>query len=181
MPADPLKPAQVRWARRWMTIVLIGLLVFLIGIQPDLIGMNRSQAVGFVQIGVWLVGLAILLTAAYSTVRVIRNGKSNSLRADIGVRLIATGFVIAGVASLADFISVGAHRMPLVIFGPVQVMGLILGVFICIVGLVLYWPRRAKGKSPSEGDVDQKDREPKGSDEDMSNPNLEENAHPRIT
>jgi uncharacterized membrane protein len=164
-----------------MTIVLIGLLVFLIGIQPDLIGMNRSQAVGFVQIGVWLVGLAILLTAAYSTVRVIRNGKSNSLRADIGVRLIATGFVIAGVASLADFISVGAHRMPLVIFGPVQVMGLILGVFLCIVGLVLYWPRRAKGKSPPEGDVDQKDREPKGSDEDMSSPNLEDNAHPRIT
>ena len=172
MPADPLKPTQVRWARRWMTIVLIGLLVFLIGIQPDLIGMNRSQAVGFVQIGVWLVGLAILLTAAYSTVRVIRNGKSNSLRADIGVRLIATGFVIAGVASLADFISVGAHRMPLVIFGPVQVMGLILGVFLCIVGLVLYWPRRAKGKSPSESDVDKKDREQEGSDEDTPSPNL---------
>ena len=172
MPADPLKPAQVRWARRWMTIVLIGLLIFLIGIQPDLIGMNRSQAVGFVQIGVWLVGLGILLSAAYSTVRVIRNAKPNSLRADIGVRLIATGFVVTGVASLADFISVGAHRMPLVIFGPVQVTGLILGVFLCIVGLVLYWPRRAKDQSPSEGDVDQLDRELEGSKEDHPNSNL---------
>ena len=86
--------------------------------------------------------------------------------------MIATGFVITGVASLADFISVGAHRMPLVIFGPVQVTGLILGVFLCIVGLVLYWPRRAKDQSPSEGDVDQLDRELEGSKEDHPNSNL---------
>lgn len=162
MPSTPLSPSQVRWARRWMTIVLIGLLIFLIGIQPDLIGMNRSAAVGFVQIGVWLVGLAILLVAAYSTVRVIRNGKPNSLRADIGVRLIATGYVVAAVASLADFIGVGAHRMPVVIFGPVQVIGLLLGVVLCILGLVLYWPRR-----PKDGVVEKDDASPGEEDEEL--------------
>ncbi len=161
-----------------MTIVLIGLLIFLIGVQPDLIGMNRSHAVGFVQIGVWLVGLAILLAAAYSTVRVIRNGKQNSLRADIGVRLIATGFVIAGVASLADFIGVGAHRMPFVIFGPVQVTGLLLGVLLCTVGLVLYWPRQAKGEFPPD-DVKQMGQALDESAGDISGPDPQEHAHTR--
>jgi len=125
-------------------MVLISLLIFLIGIQPDLIGMNRSQTVGFVQIGVWLVGLAFLLLGAYATVRVVRNGKPTSLLADIGIRLIATGYVVAAVASLADFIGVGAQRMPLVSFGPIQVIGLVTGAILSMLGVILYWPRRTK-------------------------------------
>jgi hypothetical protein len=140
----PLTPKQVRRARRWMTVVFVSLLVFLIGIQPDLIGMNRSQTVGFVQIGVWLVGLAFLLLGAYATVRVVRNGKPTSLLADIGIRLIATGYVVAAVASLADFIGVGAQRMPLVSFGPIQVIGLVTGAILSTLGVILYWPRRTK-------------------------------------
>ncbi len=131
---------QTRLARLWMTVMLIGLLIFMVGIQPDLIGMNRSITVGFVQIGVWLTGLAILLVAAYSTVRVIRNGKPNSLRADIGVRLIATGYVVAAVGSLADFIGVGAHRMPVIHFGYIQMIGLVAGVLLSMLGVILYMP-----------------------------------------
>ena len=140
----PLTHKQVRRARRWMTIVLIGLLFFLVGIQPDLIGMNRSQTVGFVQIGVWLFGLALILLAASATVRVVRNGKPTSLLADIGLRLIATGYVVAATASLADFIGVGAQRMPFIFFGPVQMIGLVSGVVLSLLGVILYWPRQAK-------------------------------------
>ena len=144
MPA--LTRLQARLARLWMTVVLIGLLIFVIGIQPDLIGMNRSVTVGFVQIGVWLTGLAILLLAAYSTVRVVRNGKPNSLRADVGIRLIATGYVVAAVGSLADFIGVGAHRMPEIYFGHIQVIGLVTGVLLSTLGVILYMPRTKKVK-----------------------------------
>ncbi len=138
----PLTERQVRRARRWMTIVLLGLFIFVIGVQPDILGLNRSLTVGFVQIGVWLTGLAILLLAAYATVRVVRNGKENSLRADIGTRLLATGYVVAAVASLADFIGVGAQQMPFITFGPVQVIGLVIGVILSLLGVILYWPRR---------------------------------------
>jgi hypothetical protein len=127
-----------------MTLVLIGLIIFAIGVQPDLIGMNRSPIVGFVQVGVWLAGLALILVSASATVKVVRNGRPTSLRADIGTRLIATGYVIAAVASLADFISIGAHRMPEPWFGQVQVFGLVFGVIASLLGLVLYWPRRAE-------------------------------------
>jgi hypothetical protein len=143
----PLTRKQVRRARRWMTMVLFGLLIFLVGVRPNLIGMDRSPVVGFVQIGVWLTGLAILLLGAYATVHVVRNGIETSLRADVGIRLIATGYVIAGVASLADFIGVGAQRMPNIAFGPVQVIGLVIGVLVSLFGLILYWPPRKERES----------------------------------
>ena len=151
MPTRKLTPPQVRRARRWMTLVLIGLIIFAIGIQPDLIGMNRSPIVGFVQVGVWLVGLGLLLISAAASVRVIRNGRPNSLRADIGTRLIATGYVVAAVASLADFISIGAHRMPAPYFGVVQVIGLGAGAVLALLGLVLYWPRRSPPSDDQPG------------------------------
>ena len=151
MPSSPLKPYQVRWARYWMTLVFIGFMIFVIGIEPDLIGMNRSATVGFVQVEVWLVGLAILLVSAYASVRVIRNSRPMSLRADIGVRLIATGYVVAAAASLADFIGLGAQELPYVTFGPIQVIGLATGVTICLIGLLLYWPREPKEKTTTKG------------------------------
>jgi uncharacterized membrane protein len=133
-----------------MTIVLLGLFIFVIGVQPDILGLNRSLTVGFVQIGVWLTGLAILLLASYATVRVVRNGKPTSLRADIGTRLLATGYVVAAVASLADFIGVGAQQMPYITFGPVQVIGLVTGVILSLLGVIFYWPRRKTTRDSNE-------------------------------
>ncbi|MFP3852718.1 MAG: hypothetical protein ACLFWD_00340 [Anaerolineales bacterium] len=159
MPSTPLKQRQIRWARRWMTLALIGLLLFLIGLEPDFIGMDRSPVVGFVQIGVWLVGLALLLLGATLAVRVIRNGQATSLRADIGLRLIATGYVVAASASLADFISIGAHSMPFIHFGPVQTLGLVVGIITSLLGVVLYWPfgkflRRAEDDGLQSGEAE---------------------------
>ncbi len=148
MPYHNLTPRQVRWAHRWMTLVIIGLLIFILGVEPDLIGMDRSPVVGFVQIGVWLSGLALLMVSAYAAVRVIRNSRPTSLRADIGVRLIGTGYVVAAAASLADFIGIGAQHMPAVSFGPLQVVGLIVGVLLSLVGLILYFPRLVR--TPNE-------------------------------
>ena len=124
-----------------MTLVLLGLLIFLVGISPDLIGMDRSPVVGFVQVGVWLTGLAMLLLAAYLTLRVLRNGRPETLLAEVGVRLIATGYVVSAAASLADFIGIGSHTLPGLVFGHLQVLGLVIGVLVSLLGVVLAWPR----------------------------------------
>jgi uncharacterized membrane protein len=127
-----------------MTLALVGLLIFLIGINPDLIGMNRSLAVGFVQVGVWLTGLAIALIAAYGALRVVRNGRRTSLLNDVGLRLAATGYVIAAAASLADFIGIGSHTIRALVFGKIQMTGLIVGILLIVVGLVLSYPRASR-------------------------------------
>jgi len=123
-----------------MTLALVGLLIFLIGINPDLLGMNRSPAVGFVQVGVWLTGLGILLVGAYGALRVVRNGRQTTLLNDVGLRLAATGYVVAAAASLADFIGIGSHTIRALVFGKIQVAGLMIGVLFIVIGLVLYWP-----------------------------------------
>jgi hypothetical protein len=150
MPTGTLTKRQIRWARRWMTLVIIGLLVFVVGISPDLIGMNRSRVIGFIQMGVWLTGLGMLLLGAFLAVRVVRNGRPMSLRAEIGTRLIATGFVVSATASLADFLAIGSHRLPWIYFGPLQVGGLVAGVVTSLVGVLLYWPRKPKPAADPE-------------------------------
>jgi hypothetical protein len=135
-----------------MALVLVGLAVFVIGVYPDVVGLDRSPVVGFVQIGVWLAGLAVVLLGAYSAVRVVRNSRPSTLQSEIGLRLIATGYVVAATASLADFMGIGSHSLPLLYFGPVQIAGLILGAVLCIIGLLLFWPRRPRKKGPDSLD-----------------------------
>ncbi len=129
-----------------MALILIGLLLFIIGVYPDLIGMDRSPVVGFVQIGVWEFGLGLLFLGAYATLRILHRKRPDSLRAEIGERLIATGYVVATAASLADFIGIGSHEIPDLIFGPLQVIGLIVGILLSVVGVALYWPRKSRGQ-----------------------------------
>ncbi|MFQ5922413.1 MAG: hypothetical protein ACE5M4_06180 [Anaerolineales bacterium] len=150
MTAAPLTKKQSMAARGWMTMVLIGLFIFMIGIYPNLIGMDRSPVVGFVQIGVWLLGLGLLLIGATMTVRVIRNGHPNSLRSEVGLRLIATGYVLAVAASFADFLGIGSHALPGISYGPLQVTGLALGVLVSLFGVILYRPGKGS-KASSEG------------------------------
>ena len=140
MTPKPLTRGQKRWIAVWIAVALAGLAAFVIGINPDLIGMNRSPSVGFVQIGVWLSGLAIMLVGAYGAVRTIRRGRPKSLRADIGLRLLATGYVFAMVASAADFIGIGSHHQPNIDFGRLQILGLLIGVCISLLGVLLYMP-----------------------------------------
>lgn len=150
MPPLPLTKKQIGWARRWMTLVLVGLLVFIIGIDPNLLGLDRSPVVGFVQIGVWLFGLALLLLGATLAVRVVRNHHPNTLRSEIGLRLIATGYVFAVAASFADFLGIGTHALPNISYGPMQVAGLVFGVAVSLIGVVLYWPGLPRPKPPEQ-------------------------------
>jgi len=141
MPTPKLSRFQAFWVRIWMSSVLVGLFLFVIGINPNLINMDRSPVVGFIQVGAWLFGLALMCFSAYATLRIFRNKHPLSLRAEIGERLIATGYVVAAAASLADFIGIGSHEIPDLIFGPIQIIGLVVGIMTALLGIGLYWPR----------------------------------------
>ncbi|NIM95495.1 MAG: hypothetical protein GTO18_17495 [Anaerolineales bacterium] len=159
MPDKKLSRYQSILIRIWMTLLLVGFFLFVIGINPNLIGMDRSPVVGFVQVGVWLFGLALMLISAYAAIRIFRNGRPTSLRAEIGERLIATGYVFAAASSAADFIGIGSHSIPEVIFGPIQVIGLTFGVVTSLIGIILYWPWPRRKKVEDSEEVTTTDQE----------------------
>src|SRR5512146_665594 len=81
-----------RRARVGLVLTLIGFLVFLIGARPSLFTMDRSPIIGFVQIAVFLIGLAIICIGGYVSLTSLWGDQPTSIAADIGLRLVATGY-----------------------------------------------------------------------------------------
>src|SRR5512138_1543728 len=54
-----------RRARNGLMITLAGFLIFLIGARPSMFFFDRSPIIGFVQISVFLIGLAIICIGGY--------------------------------------------------------------------------------------------------------------------
>lgn len=131
--------------RNGLITTLIGFLVFLLGAKPELFNLDRSPVVGFVQIAVFLIGLAIISMGGYISLRSLWNGTQMTIAADIGYRLVATGFVIAVASGMADVFGIGNQPWPQIpYFGPIQALGVISGELIIIIGFALLIPFRRK-------------------------------------
>src|SRR5687768_1843259 len=90
------------WVRFGLLITLFGLLIFVIGAKPEWLNLDRSPVVGFVQICVFMVGLAIICLGGYIGLSALWGREEKSISADIGLRLIATGYVISVFSGMAD-------------------------------------------------------------------------------
>jgi hypothetical protein len=129
-----------------LAFALIGLLIFILGVNPGLFGLDRSPVIGFVQIAVFLFGLGLISLGGYITLNTLWNGKQKSILADIGFRLVSTGFVFAVAAGMADIFGLGNHPFPEVpVFGPWQAAGVIIGEVIIAAGFLMLipWPDRS--------------------------------------
>src|SRR4030067_1038603 len=93
--------------RLGMGITILGLLIYLLGVEPGLFGMDRSPVMGFLQISVLLVGLAIICLGGYITLNSLWNGSQKSILADIGLRLVTTGYLVAVASGMADIFGFG--------------------------------------------------------------------------
>jgi len=148
-----------------LIVTLIGLLVFLLGAEPRIFRLDRSPVTGFVQIAVFLVGLAIICIGGYITLNGLWNDDPKTIAADVGLRLVSTGYVIAFAAGMADVLGFGNHKFPdIPYFGPWQASGVILGQAIIALGFLLLIPPRHRRyttqlKQPEEDQV-QGDRMP---------------------
>jgi len=135
------KPLSRLRVRTGLVITLLGFFVFIVGAKPVWLGWDRSPVVGFVQIAVFLVGLAIICLGGYIGLLALWGGEQRSIAADIGLRLVSTGYVISAFAGMADIFGMGAHPLPGVpYFGPVQATGVVLGEILIAVGFLLLIP-----------------------------------------
>jgi len=111
--------------------------------------MDRSPIVGFVQIAVFLIGLAMICLGGYTTLNTLWNGKDKTIAADIGYRLVSTGYVIAVASGMADVFGFGSQPFPSIpYFGPWQASGVIIGELIIIVGFFLLIPNSRQTPQP---------------------------------
>lgn len=122
-------------------VTLLGLFIFVVGAKPEWFNWDRSPVVGFVQIAVFLVGLAIICLGGYIGLLTLWGKSQKSIAADIGLRLVSTGYVITVFTGMADVFGMGAHLLPdTPFFGPLQATGVIIGEFIIAVGFLLLIP-----------------------------------------
>ncbi len=140
-------PSRMR-LRSGLLLTIFGLLVFLIGARPAIFGLDRSPVVGFVQIAVFLVGLAIICVGGYiGMMSFWRNGE-RTIAAEIGSRLVATGYVVAVFSGMADVFGLGTRVPPLVpVFGPWQAAGVQIGEVLITIGFLLLLPIRWQKKT----------------------------------
>ena len=124
-----------------LILASLGFIVFIFGIKPEWFNLDRSPVVGFVQITVFLVGLAIICLGGYIGLAALWAGAEKSIAADIGLRLISTGYVIAVFTGMADIFGMSIINTPGVpFFGPWQAAGVQIGMGIIALGMILIVP-----------------------------------------
>ncbi|MBV6452406.1 MAG: hypothetical protein DCC56_15385 [Anaerolineae bacterium] len=127
-----------------LIVAAVGLFVFVIGAKPNWFGWDRSPVVGFIQIAVFLVGLAMICAGGYVGLLALWGKGQRSILADIGSRLVSTGYVIAVFTGMADIFGLGSQPLPMVPhFGPWQSSGVLIGQIVIAVGLLMMVPYRA--------------------------------------
>jgi hypothetical protein len=133
-----------RWLILFLVLDFIGLGLFLLGFQPSIFGLDRSPVIGYLQVVVFLVGLALVVISSYALESLFRSpGQTLTILEDVGARLSATGYVLVVVSSAADLIGLGSHPLPgAPHFGVLQSIGVIFGTAMIIVGLAMYHPRK---------------------------------------
>ena len=133
-------PSRLR-VRISLILSFLGLFVFVVGSKPNWLGWDRSPVVGFVQIAVFLVGLAIICAGGYLGLLTLWGNAQRTIAADIGSRLVSTGYVIAVFAGMADVFGMGSQPLPQVpYFGPWQSAGVLIGQAVIALGFILLIP-----------------------------------------
>jgi len=120
---------------------LFGLFLFVAGAKPNWFGWDRSPIVGFVQIAVFLIGLALIAIGGYVGLVALWGTEQRSILADIGLRLAGTGYVIAVFTGMADVFGLGSQPLPNVpYFGPWQAGGVLIGQVFIAIGFLMTIP-----------------------------------------
>jgi hypothetical protein len=137
-PAFRVSNVRVRFS---LICVGIGLLIFVMGTKPNWFGWNKAVLVGFIQIAAFLIGLGLICIGGYIGLSALWGKDQRSIIADIGSRLIGTGYVIAVFAGMADVFGMGAQTLPdNPYFGPLQASGVLIGQFVIAVGFLMLIP-----------------------------------------
>jgi hypothetical protein len=155
-PSSPPTATQTTRLRVDLSILMavLGFLIVVIGTRPEIFGLSHKPGIGFVKLAVFLVGLGILCLGGYIGIAAFWKNTERSLLADIGIRIVATGYVVSFFSGMADVFGLGsqAPSPTNMFFGPLQAAGIELGELIILVGFLMFIPyqRRRAGRLPKK-------------------------------
>jgi hypothetical protein len=105
--------------------------------------------------------LAFIALGGYLTLNALWPEGKKTIAADIGSRLISTGYVISVFTAMADIFGLGSHRLPDVFFGPLQARGMEIGMATIAVGFLLLirykWIKNHKAASKNKSKENKND------------------------
>lgn len=139
-----------------MVLTLIGEFILIVGAKPGWFGWSHTAGVGFVKISVFLVGLGVICAGGIVGLPPLWSGMERTIVSDIGMRLVATGYVVAVISGMADIIGFGSQPLPSTpFFGPVQAAGVMIGQAVIALGFLMMIPyaslfRKQKGRRESD-------------------------------
>jgi hypothetical protein len=137
--------------RLGLIVTILGFIIFLVGAEPSLFGLDRSPVIGFVQIAVFLVGLGFICLGGYISLAALWNGVPKSIIADVGQRLVATGYMISVGSGMADLFGFGSQQYPLLPrFGQWQAIGVMVGQLVIAVGFLMLIPYKKSSPDRAE-------------------------------
>ena len=131
--------AKLGRIRIGLVIVLAGFLIFILGIDPSLVSQDRSPVTGFVQLAIFLFGLGFICLGGYIAMNATWNGTQKTILADIGWRVVSTGYVVTLASGMADVFGFGSQLVPRIpYFGPKLAIGVMIGEGIIAIGFILF-------------------------------------------
>lgn len=126
-----------------LALLLVGIVAAILALLAESLGLDFTPGFGLVQILGSLLGISLVTAAGFLFPAYCRRSEVQpSLLNEIGVRLGLTGLLACYVAGLADLVGVGTHRNPdfeRPFLGPLQLIGVAIGLAIVAAGLILYW------------------------------------------
>jgi hypothetical protein len=138
---QPAETSRTLRKRLGIVLVVFGAVTFYLGAAPEWFDLDRSPVIGFVQIGVFTFGLGLIALGGYFTIDSLWNGKQKSIAAEIGERILGTGYVVALASGMADVFGLGTRPLPATpFFGFWQVRGVLVGQIMMLVGLTMMLP-----------------------------------------
>ena len=143
---------QVYLRRFGVISTLVGLFLFLLGADPGLFGLDRSEAIGFVQVGLFTFGLLLICFGGTMGLNSLWPENWKSIAADIGLRITWTGFIIAMASGMADIFGLGTRPIfsDTPFFGFWQARGVLVGEIVIILGFLMMIPYRKPQPPPEE-------------------------------
>src|SRR4051794_27708729 len=142
---------MIGMAQFGIALAALGVVLALMGLFPGVTGIQAAAGVGIVQFISILIGFSLLDLGALMYVKfTFYAGRQANLAQQIGVRLMLTGLVLAGLTGMADFLGFGSHARANggdVFFGQLQALGLLGSLLVSALGVLVY---AVTGSPPDE-------------------------------